>query len=156
MAMSAEEYNRASAAEIRAKLAAQQEGPTASPSVPYTKYVLEDLNMPAIHPDLQRGVFDKEIPLANISEARIPRLRMGYRRAEINFKNSRPTYAGGNNEEIIYSILPVKSEIKLSRAIDGFQTKQLSTMTTVRRIETPAMEPAPMGGRFSFLRRGKK
>jgi len=154
MATSDEDIQRAVDAEIKAKLAAQQEGPVASPSVPFTKYILEDTDIPEVHPSLKRAVYDKEIPLGNLNEIERRRLGLSYQRAEIALKNSRPLFAGGNDEEIIYSTLPGKICVKLSRADGGFQTKQLTTMTTIRRIETPLIASSPKKSRWRFLGRG--
>lgn len=148
------ELERQKLAEIQAKLAAQQEGPIASPSVPFTRYVLEDKEIPGIHKTFQRAVYDKEIPLGVISNEDLRRLMLGYQRAEISLKNSRPLFAGGNDEDIVFSVLADKSFIKLSRARDGFWSKQLTTMTTVKRVETPGASPTSLKRSWKAL--GKK
>lgn len=151
--MDPRELERQKLAEIQAKLAEQQEGPVASPSVPFTRYVLEDRDIPNVHKTYQRAVYDKEIPLAVLSNEEIHRVMLGYQRAEISLKNSRPLFSGGNDEEMIFSVSSDKSFIKLSRAKDGFWSKQLTTMTTVKRVETPSVPPTSLKRSWKALGR---
>ena len=157
MAVSEEDIRRARDADIQAKVAAQMEGPVASPSVPYTKYMAEDTDVPeSIHPDVRRAVYTKRIPLSNIPGADIPRYKLGAYLADSYLKNSRPTFAGGNNEEITNSILPRDLELRLTAGKDGFLIKQIGTSTSIKRIETPGAGGPPKRSRWGFLGRGGK
>ena len=151
-----EDYEKAAEAEARARLAAQDEGPVASPSVPFAKYILEDKNQQNIHPSLQSAVYDKEIAVTNLTDSEIDWLQWQFLRAEMMLKNSRPALAGGNAEEIIYSILPAKLRIKLTRSREGFERKQLTTMTTIRRVEMPGSAPVKRRSRWRIFGRSKE
>lgn len=155
MAASDEDYRKAMNAEIQAKLAAQAEGPTASPSVPYVKYMAEESDVPdKIHPDIRRAVYTKRIPLSNIPPEDIRRYRLGAYLADSYLKNSRPTFAGGNDEEITCSLLPRDLELRLTAGKDGFLIKQIGTSTSIRRVETSGAGATPKKSRWGFLSRG--
>lgn len=157
MAVSEEELKRMQDAEIRARLAATEEGPTASPSVPYVKYMAEEEDVPEdIHPDIRRAIYSKRIPLSNIPPGDVRRYRLGAYLADSFLKNSRPIYAGGNDEEITCSLLPRDLELRLTAGKDGFLIKQIGTSTSIKRVETPGAGSAPKKSRWRFLGRGGK
>ncbi len=158
MGISEEELRRMKEIEIQAKLAEQQEGPTVSPSVPYIKYIMQDEYVPEnLPPSLRAAVYDKEISLTNLKEDEIPWLRMHYALSEIMFKSSRPALACNYQEEIMLSVIPAKLLVKLARSRDGgFERKQQTTQTVIRRVETGTPMPAPRKSRWRFLGRGKK
>ncbi len=124
--------------QVGANLAMEQEpGAVASPSKAYVQYILEDEDIPDdIHPALRRVVYDKELALSNLIEEEIPWLRHQLHLGEITFKMGRPALAGNYNEEIIFSTLPIKYLVKLSRSRDGgFERRQQTTQTVIRRVE---------------------
>jgi len=125
--------------QVNANLAMEPEqlGAVASPNKSYVKYILEDENIPEnIHPALQRVVYDKELALSNLREEEMPWLRKQLQLAEITFKMGRPALTGTYDEEIIFSTLPVKFAIKLSRSREGgFERRQQTTQTVIRRVE---------------------
>lgn len=138
---------------------APEAGPVASPSVPYIKYIVEDLWKPSDLPtDLLNVAYDKEQALSNLTPDEINWLRMQLMRAEIMFKSSRPALAGNFNEEIKLSVLPAKHLIKLARSKGGFERKQQTTQTVIRRAEgMGGGGGSPSGGRrwWIFGRRKK-
>jgi len=121
--------------ELEMALAAQQTGPTASPSVPYIKYIMEDDFKPDnLPPALRAVVYDKELALSNLREDDISWLRDQLRRSIINFKSGRPISSTNYKEEITLSALPAKFLIKLARSRDGgFERKQQTTQTVIRQ-----------------------
>jgi len=145
MGISEEEMEELRRKELQAQIAATpEEGPVATPSVPYVKYMAEEDDVPNdIHPDVRRAVYTKRIPLSNIPPEDIPRFKLGAYMADSYLKNSRPCYAGGNDEEITNSLLARDLELRLTAGKDGFLIKQLATTTTVKRVETPGAGETP-------------
>lgn len=143
--------------DLRKALAAQPEaGPTASPSVPYAKFLVESLRKADGIPDmLLDTVFNKDIKLGNISKRDIPLLKLGFLRAEIMFDNSRPFDSCNYEDEILLSTLPSALHINLTDSVDGFQQKQLTTQTTIRQANVAGGSP-PSKSRWSFLKRSPK
>jgi len=128
-------------------------GAVATPSKAYVKYILEDENIPHdIHPAMRRVVYDKELALSNLKENEIPWLRRQLHLSEITFKMSRPALTGSYDEEIIFSTLPVKFLVKLSRSRDGgFERRQQTTQTVIKRVE--GLGGASQAGKPSRWRR---
>lgn len=154
--MSDAEYRKAVEAEIAAKLAAQQEGPTASPSMPYTRYIMEDTHVPEeLPPSLRAVVYDKEFGLSFLTDEEILWARIQLVRSEIMFKSSRPALACNQKEEILLSALPLKSLVKLARSRKGFERKQQTTQTVIKRVEaTTATPPTAKRSRWKIFGRG--
>lgn len=137
-----EESRKAIEAEITARLAAQQEGPTAAPNMPYTRYIMEDTHVPEeLPPSLRAVVYDKEFGLSFLTDEEILWARIQLVRSEIMFKSSRPALACNQKEEILLSALPLKSLVKLARSRQGFERKQQTTQTVIKRVEATASTP---------------
>ena len=141
--------------ELEMALAAQQTGPSASPSVPYIKYIMEDTFKPDnLPPALCAVVYDKELALSNLKEDDISWLRDQLQRSVINFKNGRPISSTNYKEEITLSVLPAKFLIKLARSRDGgFERKQQTTQTVIRQAVVSG-QPMP-GRRWSIFGKRK-
>lgn len=120
-------------------MAAQHErGPTISPSVPYAKWLVEDTGIPTNFPDgFRNTIYDKELGTSNITRKEKSLIKLGFLRAEIMLDNGRPVMSSKYEDEIILVTLPSKLDIKLSKSIDGFQQKQLSTQTTISHVHAP-------------------
>jgi len=151
-----EDYRKAVEAEILAKQAAAVEGPTASPSMPYTKYIMEDEYVPGeLPPSLRAVVYDKEFGLSFLTDDEIRWARLQLVRSEIQFKSSRPALACNQKEEIMLSALPLKSLIKLARSRKGFERKQQTTQTVIKRVEaSTATPPTVKKSRWKIFGRG--
>lgn len=143
--------------DLRKAIAAQPEsGPTASPSVPYVKYLMEnDFVADGLPRSLQATVYDRELGLSNITKKEIGLLKLGYLRSEIMFDQGRPAMSCNYPDEIILAALPSKLHIKLARSIDGFQQKQLSTQTIIRHAHVTGGGMVQTKSRWSFLSRHK-
>jgi len=141
--------------ELEMALAAQQTGPSASPSVPYIKYIMEDTFKPDnLPPALCAVVYDKELALSNLKEDDISWLRDQLRRSIINFKSGRPISSTNYKEEITLSVLPAKFLIKLARSRDGgFERKQQTTQTVIRQAVVSG--PPTPGRRWSIFGKRK-
>lgn len=153
--MSEAEYRKVVEADIIAKQAAQVEGPTASPSMPYTRYIMEDEYVPKeLPPALRAVVYDKEYGLSNLSEEEIDFSRLQVIRSEIQFKSSRPALACNRQEEILLAALPVKHLVKFTRSRKGFERKQQTTQTVIKRVEaTTTTPPVVKGSRWKLFGR---
>lgn len=114
----AEDYQRAMEAEIKAKLAAQAEGPVASPSVPYTKYIMmDDEKAPGTFPpELVHAVYDREISLTFLDEWKQNWLIQQHMRAENLFAQGRPMMSCTHRDAIALSVMAAKLMVKLSRS----------------------------------------
>jgi hypothetical protein len=122
---------------IQAKLATQGDTTTASPSVPYVKYIMQDDFVPDLPPSLRAVVYDKELALTNLKEGEIEWLRKQLIISEIMYKGSRPALACSQAEEITLAAVPGKLLVKLTRSRDGgFERRQQTTQTVIRRVET--------------------
>lgn len=137
---------------------AAQEGRmiVASPSVPYTKYILEDNYIPKnIPPELCAVVYDKELSLSNLTEKEINWMVMAFQRSEIQFRMGRPALSGNHKEEIHLASLLPKMKLKLARSRDGgFERKQQTTQTVIRQAVVSG--PSEPKKRFRLFGRGKK
>jgi hypothetical protein len=113
-----EEYRQAMEAEIKTKLAAQAEGPVASPSVPYTKYILMDDERapPGFPPELSKTIYDRELCLTFLDEWKQNWLLQQHMRAENLFTQGCPVMSATHRRAIVQSSFPAKLMIKLSRS----------------------------------------
>jgi len=157
MANGDEESRKAIEAEFTARLASQQEGTTASASLPYTRYIMVDTHVPEeLPPSLRAVVYDKEFGLSFLTDEEILWARIQLVRSEIMFKSSRPALACNQKEEILLSALPLKSLVKLARSRKGFERKQQTTQTVIKRVEATTATPATgKGSRWKIFGRGK-
>lgn len=123
---------------IKARVATESSGPTASPSVPYITYIMKDDFVPkTLPPALRAVVYDKELALTNLKEPEIDWLQKQLIISELMFKSSRPALAGNYQEEITLGVVPGKLLVKLTRSRDGgFERRQQTTQTVIRRVET--------------------
>lgn len=153
------EDEREARRQIQAEIeAAPSTGTVVGPSVPYVKYIIEDLYKPSDLPaDLLNVAYDKEQALSNLTNDEINWLRLQLMRAAIMFKNGRPALAGNFNEEIKLSVLPAKHLIKLARSREGFERKQQTTQTVIRQSEGTGGDVQQTSGRrwWIFNRRKK-
>lgn len=152
------DLRRAVEADVQAKLAAQAEGPIASPSVAYIKYIMQDEYVPEnLPPSLRAVIYDKELALTNIKDEEMTWVRLQYILAEIMFKTSRPALACNHKEEINLAVIPAKLLVKLARSRDGgFERKQQTTQTVIKRVETTTSMPIAKKSRWRVFGRGKK
>jgi hypothetical protein len=136
----------------------EESGNVASPSVPYVKYMTEDLIPPeakeSIPPGLLAAAYDKELTISNLTPTEIDMLWFGMQRAETMFRMGRPSSFGGYNEELLLSVLPMKLRIKLARSRQGFERQQLTTQTVIRHVGVSEGHAGSTGRRWLFF--GKK
>lgn len=161
-----DEYQRAMAAEIQAKLAAQGEGPVASPSVPYTKYILMDEEKAPdfFPPELVDAVYDRELCLGFLDESKQDWLRQQHMRAENLFMQGRPMMSNTHREAIALSVLPAKLMVKLSRSSyprsqQGIANERIlqATQIVTKQISTSAGGgPVVKGSRWRIFGRKKE
>jgi len=160
------EYQRAMEAEIKARLAAQQEGPVASPSVPYTKYILmDDEKAPGTFPpELVNAVYDRELCLAFLDEWKQNWLLQQHMRAENLFAQGRPMMSNNHRDAIALSVLPAKLMLKLSRSslpqsqrgTTNERMLQATQIVTKQVTTSGGAIPTARRSRWRFLGRGKK
>lgn len=153
-------------AEIKAKLATQQEGPVASPSVPYTKYVLmDDEKAPAsFPPELVNAVYDRELCLTFLDDWKQNWLLQQHMRAENLFAQGRPMMANTHRDAIALSVMAAKLMVKLSRSSlpqsqRGTTNERMlqATQIVTKQVSTSGgVIPTARRSRWRFLGRGNK
>jgi len=160
------EYQRAMEAEIKAKLAAQAEGPVASPSVPYTKYIMMDKETApgTFPPELVNAVYDREISLTFLDEWKQNWLQQQHMRAENLFAQGRPMMSNTHRNAIALSVMAAKLMVKLSRSTlpqsqRGTTNERMlqATQIVTKQVTTSGgAMPAARGSRWRFLGRKKE
>lgn len=166
MAEDEAQYRRAIEADIQAKLAAQGEGPVASPSVPYTKYIMmDDEKAPAsFPPELVNAVWDRELGLTFLDEWKQEWLRQQHMRAENLFNQGRPVGSNTHIGAIALSVMPAKLMVKMSRssfpksqnAIANERILQAAQIVTKQVTTSGGAQPVARGSRWRIFGRKKE